>query len=80
MLSSNRYNSYLTVMKILTILLLLYLSTSQTYLPKVGPLLLNDLLTNDLARSGNDFWKVNKNGWTTVISTYPVLLNTLTVV
>ena len=58
MLSSNRYNSYLTVMKIFTILLILYLSTCQPYLPKVGPLLLNDLLTNNLARSGNDFWKV----------------------
>ena len=64
-------------MKTLIFLLLLCLSTAQTYLPKDGPLLLNDLFTINLARSGNDFWKT-KDGWTTVISTYPVRPNTLT--
>lgn len=46
-------------MKILTVLLLLYLSICQTYLPKAGEIPWNDLLSYNTARAvDNDFWKV----------------------
>ena len=52
----------------------------QQYLPKVSSYLpMSDIYGRDIARSGRDtFFKVNKNGRSTIISTYPVRPNCLT--
>jgi len=58
---------------IILLLVLSCLAISQEYLPKEGELLINDLLSNNIARAGdNDFWKVDTDGWSTLISAYPV--------
>ena len=52
----------------------------QQYLPKVSSYLpMSDIYGRDIARSGRDsFFKVNKNGWSTIISAFPVRPNCLT--
>ena len=47
-------------MRELTIIMLLYLSVAQQYLPKDGPIPMCDLFSSDIARAGpNDFYKVD---------------------
>jgi hypothetical protein len=46
---------------------------SQQYLPKEGDLPINDLLSNNIARAGdNDFWKVDEAGGSVLLSAYPL--------
>jgi len=64
---------------IILLLVLSCLAISQEYLPKEGELLINDLLSNNIARAGdNDFWKVDTDGWSTLISAYPVRPDAIT--
>ena len=70
--------------RILTILclascFLLTLSSGQTFLPKEGDLPISDVYAVDITRSGrNDFWKTNSDGFTYILSAYPVRMNAVT--
>jgi len=66
-------------MRKLVVMFLIALTLSQEYLPKQGEIPWNDLLATNIARSGDsDFYKVDHDGWTTVISSYPVRPNAIT--
>ena len=59
--------------------LLLGLSSGQTFLPKEGDLPISDVYAVDITRSGrNDFWKTNSDGFTYILSAYPVRMNAVT--
>jgi hypothetical protein len=64
------------------IFLLVFLSAclAQQFLPKQSEFLpVNTLFTSDIARSGKtDFWKVDGNYWSTIISSYAVRPNAVT--
>ena len=65
------------------ILLLLYLTSlahSQQYLPQIGPVPWCNLYATDIATSADttEFWKVDRNGWSTIVSAYPLRPNTIT--
>ena len=63
------------------LLSIVLLAHCQEYLPKDGPLPMSELFARDIACSGdNDFWKVDSDGWSTIISMYPVRPNAVTVV
>lgn len=63
----------------LCLLILLTLIASERYFPNSGILRINDLYSNDIARDGKDrFWKVDGNGWSTIISSNPVKNNGVT--
>ena len=66
--------------KVFAALMLIYLSVAQTFLPKEGPLPMCDIFSRDIARAAgeNDFYKVDKENWSTIISYYPVRPDSLT--
>lgn len=60
-------------------LLVLALTQTQEYLPKDGNITWNDLIANNIARAGdNDFWKVDENGHSIIVSAYPIRPNSIT--
>jgi len=64
---------------LLLVATILSLAFAQQYLPKEGYLPITDTFSANIARSGdNDFYKVNENKYSTLISSYPVRPNAIT--